>query len=336
MRVLEFVAPGRLRLRETADLRVRSAPEAVVEPVAATTCDLDRAIVAGATPFPGPFDLGHECVARVVELGTDGTDGSGLEVGDLVVVPWHLSCGSCATCRAGRPSRCTTTERNAMYGAPLGGRHGGLLSEQVRVPYARSLVPVPAGLAPAAAVPVSDGMTDAYAALLTGLRDHPGEPVLVVGGLNHALYAAALAPALGAGPVTFVAPDERSRALAAAYGARVVGDVDDLAGEQFPVTIDASADPARLAGALRSTAPGGHCHSVGIYFGRTALPLLSMYLDAVTFTTGRPDVTPHAPAVLALIASGQVDPMPVWSEVLALADLPEALLDLPPRPLVLF
>jgi hypothetical protein len=34
----------------------------IVRPVASTTCDLDRAIIAGATPFEGPFAIGHECV----------------------------------------------------------------------------------------------------------------------------------------------------------------------------------------------------------------------------------------------------------------------------------
>ncbi len=168
-------------------------------------------------------------------------------------------------------------------------------------------------------------MTDAYGALLAGLATRPGQPVLIAGGLSHGLYAAALAPALDSGPVTYFDTDPRRLEIAAGYGARVVTDLHDTAREQFPVTVDTSADPARLAGVLRATAPGGHCHSVGIYFGDVALPLMSMYMNAVTFTIGRPDITPHAPAVLELIRCGRVDPMPVYSQTLGLDELPEAL-----------
>ena len=42
-----------------------------MRPVASTTCDLDGAIVAGATPFAGPFAIGHECVAEVIDVGDD-------------------------------------------------------------------------------------------------------------------------------------------------------------------------------------------------------------------------------------------------------------------------
>lgn len=333
MRALEYVSARVLRWRKFDELRPEHDHEAIVEPVAATTCDLDRAIIAGRTPFSGPFDLGHECVARVLSLGSEEP---GLAIGDLVVVPLHVSCGACGTCASGHPSRCTTTPRNAMYGVPVGGVWGGMFSDQLRVLYARgALVPVPAGVDPGAAASVSDGMTDAYGALLAGLATRPGQPVLIAGGLNHGLYAAALAPALGSGPVTYLDTDQRRLEIAAGYGARVVTNRHDLADEQFPVTVDTSADPARLADVLRATAPGGHCHSVGIYFGDVALPLWSMYMDAVKFTTGRPDITPHAPAVLELIRSGKVDPMPVYSQAIAFDDLPEALPGLPAKPLVL-
>jgi len=223
-----------------------------------------------------------------------------------------------------------------MYGVPVGGAWGGMFSEQLRVPYARgALVPLPPGVDPAAAASVSDGMTDAYGALLAGLATRSGQPVLIAGGLSHGLYAAALAPALDSGPVTYFDTDPRRLEIAAGYGARVVTDLDDTAREQFPVTVDTSADPARLAGVLRATAPGGHCHSVGIYFGDVALPLMSMYMNAVTFTIGRPDITPHAPAVLELIRCGRVDPMPVYSQTLGFDELPEALVSLPAKPLVL-
>jgi len=32
-------------------------------------CDLDRPILYGEVPIPGPIAFGHECVAEVVETG---------------------------------------------------------------------------------------------------------------------------------------------------------------------------------------------------------------------------------------------------------------------------
>lgn len=334
MRALEFVRPGEVRWRDAPPPEVERPDQAVVAPVAATTCDLDRAALAGRTPFEGPYDLGHECVARVVEVGGECT---GLKPGDVVVVPWHIACGTCEQCGAGRPTHCAATPDFAMFGLPLGGRWGGMFSELLRVPWAAAnLVPLPAGLDPSAAAAASDSLTDAYTAVLAGLAARPGSRVLVTGGLTHGLYACAFARALGSEEVVYADADARRRSVAAGYGARTVLDVREAGRERFPVTVDASASPEGLAAALRATAPGGHCHSVGIYFESVPLPLMSMYMTGITLTTARPDISPHLPAVLSLLASGQVDPSPAYSGTVAFEDLPQVLPHLPDKPLVIF
>ncbi|WP_167746287.1 zinc-binding dehydrogenase [Streptomyces melanosporofaciens] len=211
-----------------------------------------------------------------------------------------------------------------------------MFSELLLVPWAQAnLVRLADGVTAASAAAASDSLTDAYCAVLRGLQIHPAAPVLVMGGLTHGLYACAVAAAVGSSEIVYVDADDHRRSIAESYGAQSVGDIRELHRRQFPVSVDASADPGGLAGALRATAAGGHCHSVGIYFQPTEVPLMSMYMDAVTFTTGRPDVGPHLPAVLALLASGSVDPMPAYSGTVAFDELPEALLDLPLKPLVL-
>ncbi|WP_369217048.1 zinc-dependent alcohol dehydrogenase [Streptomyces flavofungini] len=333
MRSLEFVAPRRLRLVERPEPRVTRAHEAVVAPVAATTCDLDRAVIAGATPFEGPFALGHECVGRVVDLGSECGD---LSAGDLVVVPWHISCGTCAQCSVGHPSHCERTPRYAMFGLPLGGQWGGMFTERIKVPWAgANLRRLPEGLPAAAAAAASDSLTDAYDAVRRGLALHPGRGVAVLGGLTHGLYACAFAACLGAADVVYVDRDARRRSIAEGYGAQAVDDVRELGGRRFPATVDATGDPGGLTGALEVTAPGGHCHSFGIFFKPAPLPLFTMYMDAITFSTGRPEIGPHLPEVLDLVRTGEVDPLPVYSDTIAYDDLPEALLELPAKPLVL-
>jgi alcohol dehydrogenase len=332
VRQLEFVERRRLRWAEAREPVLEAATDAVVRPVAATTCDLDRAIIAGRTPFAGPFAIGHECVAEIVDAGDALV---GLRPGALVVVPWHVSCGRCDRCSEGRTAHCRTVPRHAMYGLPVGGDWGGLFSDLVRVPWAdHALVPVPDGLDPGAVASAGDNLTDAWRAVEAGLAARPGAEVLVVGGTaSVGIYAAAFAVAQGAGRVVYVDRDADRRRVAGAYGAETVQALDAERPREFPVTVDASAEPAGLVLALRATGPTGHCHSVGIYFAGAHLPLGEMYMNAVTLTTGRSDVRPSIPAVLDAVATGAVDPTVVFSETVDWDDLPEALAELPRKPL---
>lgn len=331
MRALHY-DHGELHWREVDDAQLLEPSDALVRPIAATTCDLDRAVIAGRTPFEAVPGIGHECVAEIVAVGPDVPE---LQVGDAVVVPWHVSCGMCANCRGAAPSRCSNVPRYAMFGLPLGGEWGGLFSELVRVPWAAAnLVRLPTRVDPAAVASASDNLTDAYRSVLVGQQRLAGAPVLIFGGTSIGLWACAFGRALGSEQVVYVDADERRRGIASGYGATAVATADDLDRPEFPLTVDAAGHPKGLVAALRSTAPGGHCHSAGIYFADTALPTGPMYMNAITLTTGRPDITPHLPAVLDLVADGTVDPMPVYSDRCTFDDLPDALRALPEKPLV--
>jgi threonine dehydrogenase-like Zn-dependent dehydrogenase len=48
---------------------LRGDGEALVRPIASTTCDIDQWIIQGEFPVDGPFAIGHECVAEVLEVG---------------------------------------------------------------------------------------------------------------------------------------------------------------------------------------------------------------------------------------------------------------------------
>ena len=54
MRRLEVIAPARLEWVERPTVRLTADDDVIVRPVASTTCDLDRAIIAGITPFSVP------------------------------------------------------------------------------------------------------------------------------------------------------------------------------------------------------------------------------------------------------------------------------------------
>ena len=329
MRQLVYTGPGSLEWRETPDPRLSSDEGAIVRPVAVATCDLDALIVAGTSPFPAPFPLGHECVAEVLEVGD--SVGS-VAPGELVSVPFQISCGTCDACLGGRTSNCAEVPFMSTYGfGPAVDRWGGFLADAVEVPYAEHmLVPVPAGLDAAAAASASDNLSDAWRAVGPALEELPGADVLVVGGAGPGsigLYAAGVAVALGSGSVLYVDGDVTRREIAARLGAQTLAEKPKRVGP-YPITVDASGDPDGLGLALRSTSADGLCTSTAIYFGdQPRMPLLEMYTKGITFRTGRVNARPAMPHVLGLAAAGHVHPELVTTRQVAWEQAPAALAD---------
>jgi threonine dehydrogenase-like Zn-dependent dehydrogenase len=329
MRQLTFTGPASLAWREAPEPRLSSDNGALVRPVAVATCDLDALIVAGTSPFPPPFALGHECVAEILEVGDSVAS---LVPGELASVPFQISCGTCDACLAGRTSNCAEVPFMSTYGfGPAVARWGGFLSDVVEVPFAEHmLVRVPEGLEPAAVASASDNLSDAWRAVGPPLGDLPGADVLVVGGAGPGsigLYAAGLAVALGSCSVLYVDSDVRRREVASALGAQTLAEKPKRVGP-YPITVDASADPEGLKLALRSTSPDGVCTSTAIYFGeQPRLPLLEMYTKGITFRTGRVNARSVMPHVLALAADGRLHPERVTTRVVAWDDAPAALAD---------
>ena len=339
MRQLVFLGPGRAEWQEAPEPAVGGPAEAIVAPVAVATCDLDVAILRGTfKAFPGSFPLGHEGVARVTGVGEAV---SSVSPGDLVVVPFQISCGTCPACQAGRTGNCDSVALGSMYGyEPFGGPWGGFLADRVRVPYADAmLVRLEPPVDPVAVASLSDNVPDAWRTVGPPLADAPGSEVLIVGGGGGSvpLYAIQLALALGAPAVRYLDTDPGALALAAELGAQVSevrkGSVPRQLGP-FPVTVDASMDADGLGCALRSTGPDGVCTSIGIYLKDTAVPLFDMYVNGVSFRTGRGHARPAIPVLIDLVASGRLRPELVTSQVADWESAPEALAD-PPRKLVL-
>jgi alcohol dehydrogenase len=329
MQALTYLGPRRLEWRERPEPELPSDQAALVRPRAVATCDLDALIVSGRAPFQAPFPLGHECVAEVVTLGDAVRS---LQPGQLVSVPFQISCGECPACLRGRTGNCRSVPFMSTYGfGPAVQTWGGFLADLVCVPYAEHmLVPLPSGLEPAAAASASDNISDAWRAVAPPLAEEPGAAVLVLGGAGPGsigVYAAGLAVALGAESVLYIDPDAHRRSLAAALGAQTAPAAAGRIGP-FPITVDASGDPAALKLALQATAADGVCTSAAIYFGeQPALPLLRMYTQCVTFKTGRAHVRPAMPRVLELLAAGRLDAAAVTTRLVPFAQATEALLE---------
>jgi alcohol dehydrogenase len=329
VRELNYVEANKLEWRDADDPVIGGDAEAVVRPVAVATCDLDALMVRGILPLEAPFAFGHECVAEVAEVG-DGV--SSVSAGDLVSVPFQISCGECATCRAGHTGNCDAVPRMSTYGMPFGEqRFGGFLSDAVSVPYADAmLVPVPEGIEPATVASLSDNIPDAWRTVGPPLEEAPDAPVLIcMGAGSIATYATALALALGAERVDVVGGREADRELAAKLGANVLDEgFPEKVRPGYPITVDASGeqDGSGLRCALRSTDPEGLCTSIGIYYDpNISLPLFEVYTKGITFKTGRVHARPVMPGVLELIRGGRFDPAPMTMQTVDWDDAAETL-----------
>jgi alcohol dehydrogenase len=327
MRQLTMTESRDLEWRDVADPSLEAPGQALVRPMAVALCDLDQPIIRGQAPIPGPIALGHECVAEVMEVGDEV---SGVSVGDVVSVPFQISCGDCGFCRRGLTGSCETVPPRSMYGfGVFGGDWGGALSDALRVPYADAmLVPVPDGLDPVSVASVSDNVVDGWRTVAPGLADRPGAPVLIVGGgaRSVALYAVDAALALGAERVTYLDHDPSRLGVAEELGAETIDGPPPRSHGSYPITVDASATVEGLHCALRSTEPGGRCTSVGIiYEPETPLPLLEMYTEGVHFHIARAMARADMPRVLELTAAGKLRPERVTSQVAGWDDAIEAI-----------
>ncbi|MEV0970922.1 formaldehyde dehydrogenase, glutathione-independent [Microtetraspora glauca] len=109
---------------------------AIIKTVATNICGSDQHMVRGRTTAPQGLVLGHEITGEVAEVGPDVEF---TKVGDLVSVPFNISCGRCRNCKEGKTGICENVNPDrpgSAYGyVDMGGWVGGQ-AEYVLVPYA--------------------------------------------------------------------------------------------------------------------------------------------------------------------------------------------------------
>jgi threonine dehydrogenase-like Zn-dependent dehydrogenase len=141
MKALTWHGIEDVRIEEVPDPRLIDDTDAIVRVTSTAICGSDLHLYKVLAAYLTPGDvLGHEFMGEVVETGS--AVGS-LRVGDRVVVPFNISCGSCWMCSRGLFAQCETTQNRdqgkgaslfgytALYGQVPGGQ-----AELVRVPHA--------------------------------------------------------------------------------------------------------------------------------------------------------------------------------------------------------
>jgi alcohol dehydrogenase len=363
MRELNFIRSGRLEWRERPEPVLLEGTDALVRPFVASRCDGDvlpihrpvsRAMqaglklglidpvvasIAGAVLFRGPFGIGHECVAQVTAVGDSVAD---VEVGDTVVVPWAVSCGTCTECRFGLTAKCSTMRADSPGGTlaafgfgPSSGSWGGMVADSLRIPHAdHMLIRVPEGVDPLRVAAASDNLADAWRSVAPALRERPGGSVLVIGGGGQSigLYAAGLAVRLGAAVVDYLDDRDARLDVAAGFGAstRKIGmnrrrSVIDGITRRYDVVVEASSQAQGLRDAIRALRPGGICTGTGYYLAPgTKLPVMGMYATSATLKVGVSHVRPVLPELLSFIATAEFPAEHVTSLLADWEDAPEA------------
>ena len=108
----------------------------ILKTVTTNICGSDQHMVRGRTTAPKDLVLGHEITGEVVETGRDVEF---IKKGDIVSVPFNISCGRCRNCKEGKTGICLNVNPDrpgSAYGyVDMGGWVGGQ-AEYVLVPYA--------------------------------------------------------------------------------------------------------------------------------------------------------------------------------------------------------
>ena len=140
-------------------------------------CDWPRSSLPS---YDLPFTVGHEITGWVEESGPGG---SHLEPGTPVAVYGAWGCGACRQCAAQSENYCENAAQVVASGPgrPGLGRDGGI-AEFFLAAQSHHLVPLPAGLDPVGAAPLTDAGLTTYHAIRQSLdRLHPDATAVVIG-----------------------------------------------------------------------------------------------------------------------------------------------------------
>ena len=208
MRAMVYRGPYRVRVEEKAEPTIEHPNDAIVRVQLGAICGSDLHLYHGMMPDTRVgTTFGHEFIGVVHEVGPSVQN---LKVGDRVMVPFNVFCGSCYFCARGLYSNCHNVNPSATavggiygYSHTCGGYDGGQ-AELVRVPFADvGPTVIPDWMGDEDAVMLTDALPTGYfGAQLGDIAE--GDTVVVLGAGPVGLYAARSAWLMGAGRVIVV------------------------------------------------------------------------------------------------------------------------------------
>jgi len=168
MKAVVFKGIGDIALEEVQSPIIQDPKDALVRITMSTICGTDLHMIRGSMTGmqPGTI-LGHEGVGIVEKVGADVKK---IKVGDRVIIPSTIACGTCDYCKKKIYSQCDYYTHNdsqtntAFYGGPKkSGPFNGMQVEMVRVPFEDvGLVTIPTDVTDSQAILLSDILPTAY------------------------------------------------------------------------------------------------------------------------------------------------------------------------------
>jgi threonine dehydrogenase-like Zn-dependent dehydrogenase len=221
MKALTWCGTGDIRVSNVPDPKILQPRDIIIKVTTTCICGSDLHLYDGFMPTMKAGDiLGHEFMGVVEEVGPEVTN---LKVGDRIVNPFTICCGSCFYCKRELWSCCENTNPNAwmaekMMGySPAGlfgyshltGGYAGGQAQYARIPYADvGPMKIPDGLSDEQAIFLSDIFPTGYMAA-ENCNIQPDDTVAIWGCGPVGQFAIRSAKMLGAHQV--IAIDDGTR-----------------------------------------------------------------------------------------------------------------------------
>jgi threonine dehydrogenase-like Zn-dependent dehydrogenase len=327
MRATVMFGAGDVRIENIPDARLVEPTDAVVRVSRAAICGSDLWPYATLERSETGRRMGHEAIGVVEAVGADVRT---MNVGDLVVMPFAFSDGTCVFCHEGLQTSCV---HGGFFGTP---DVDGAQAEAVRVPQADgTLFVLPIGedgaLMPSL-LTLTDVMGTGHHAAVTA-EVGPGKTVAVVGDGAVGLCGVIAARRLGAEQIIILGRHPDRIALAREFGAT---DVVSKRGEEAVERVRKLTDGfgvhsvLECVGLEQSTLtaiaiarPGGAVGRVGVPQDETMPASLPAFYNNVTVGGGPAPVRAYIEELLPDILEGRIEPGRVLDRVVGLDGVPE-------------
>jgi len=271
--------------------------------------------------------MGHEAIGVVEAVGPDVRT---LKAGDLVVMPFAHSDGTCVFCREGLQTSCI---HGGFFGA---GHAGGAQAEAVRVPQADgTLVVLPAGVDNAllpSLLTLSDVMGTGHHAARAA-KVAPGNAVAVVGDGAVGMCGVIASRRLGAERIILLGRHPARIALAREFGATdVVSERGDEAVERVREltggvgvhsVLECVGLGQSMSVALSIARPGGSVGRVGVPQDETMPASRPAFYNNVTVSGGPAPVRAYIDELLPDVIEGRIEPGRVFDRIARLEQVPD-------------
>jgi len=263
MKAIVYNGPRDVKVSNVPDARIERSTDALVRITATNICGSDLHMYEGRTDVERGKVLGHENLGEVIEVGAAVER---IQPGDMVCLPFNISCGYCENCERGWTGFCLTVNpgnAGGAYGYAGMGPYSGGQAEYLRVPYADFnclKLPEDAREKQDDYVMLADIFPTGYHATeLAGVQ--PGESVVIYGAGPVGLLAAYSATLRGASQVMLVDRHPDRLHLAESIGAMAV---DDAKGSPVDPVMDLTngrgADKGCECVGYQAHDPQGHEH----------------------------------------------------------------------------